>query len=226
MARKHLFLLCFLTLQGIVLADVQDNRAKSANVNNLSIDQQVPNEPAGYTTAPATNACCYFGNDTEFRLGYFYPTAKRFREIFRNMRLDYEIETTQTIYKNFAFWANVSWFPKHGYSIGMHDGTSVNLVPISVGLKYIHWFNDRTRLRIGAGVDYFLLILSDHGSPCVRQHLVYQNVGGVLKSDISRFLSRRIYMNLFFDYLYLPLSTQGIHQAGGFKTGLGLGCHF
>ena len=213
---KHAFII-FLCINAVVFSDY-DNKGYSFS------DSIQCSSCNNYSCAASTYSD--LGNDTEIRVGYFYPTSHRFRKIFRGARLDYEIETVQAFHRHFAVWANVSWFPKSGHSIGEQDRTTVNLVPLCIGLKYIAWVNCWTRFRFGAGPSYFFLNTSDHGCACGGKHPSYSNFGGVIKSDISHFFSCNLYLSLFFDYLYLPVHSSGIHDASGVKTGLGLGYHF
>lgn len=213
------------TLSEQMIADTPTTPDDFERLQDKSIDAAPPSSTLPSNCPP----CLGFGNETEIRIAYFYPASRRFRKVYSGFRLDYEIETTQKLRDNLHFWANVSWFPDSGDSIGENHHTSVDLVPISIGLKYMFCINTHTKLYIGAGPVYYFLNIKDKSSClCIKEHANHQGWGGAFKTQLNWFFYKCNYLSVFADYLYLPLhgTDDSVHQVGGLKVGLGIGRHF
>ena len=202
---------------------------KSCNTCSECVSEPECCNPCSDCMPKCCNPCCDWGNETEFRVAYFYPSSQRFRDIYSGARIDYEIETTQRLLCNFYAWANVSWFPNSGHSLGEHHYTTIDLVPVSFGLKYLICLPCCTKLYIGAGPAYYFLNTHDHSScACIERYRNERGWGGAFKSQLDWFFCGCNYLDLFVDYLYLPLNTNrdSADQVGGLKVGLGIGHHF
>lgn len=163
----------------------------------------------------------------ELRGGYFYPTSKKFREIYKDGGLEGEIELSKTFRENWMGWGNVGYFQRDGRSIGFHDKTTIRMIPISLGLKYQFLLCNLLSPYLGAGITYtFFDIKND--ADFVKRHVTKGGFGFVLKSGIYIDLSENFLLDLFVDYYYQEVHfyTKDKVDVGGFKMGMGLGYRF
>ena len=78
----------------------------------------------------------------EVEAAYFHPMSSRFRDIYGGGGI-YTFELNVQTWCQLYSWANVSYFHKTGRSIGEKDKTTITLVPVAFGLKYIFSMRDR-----------------------------------------------------------------------------------
>lgn len=168
------------------------------------------------------------GWDVEFRVASFYPTSKLFRQVYPPARVTYGIDISRQFYCNSYLWIDVDWFNKWGHSVGPKEfrrGTSIDLIPVSMGLKYVLPVTSAIDAYAGAGVAYTFLHVRNH-SRFVHEHVYRQGFGGVVKTGLKLKLGC-YFVDLFGDYLYQQFHFYGHHtEVGGFKIGGGLGASF
>jgi hypothetical protein len=172
--------------------------------------------------------CCGCISDVEFRAGYFYPTNNHFREIYNETRVAYEVQLTQHLPWSLDLFENVTWIPLNGHSIGKHHDTSLDLIPVSVGLMYRFCWCCMV-FQVGAGGAYYHLSLDDDSScECIDPHLSYNGGGLAVKADAQYFFCGCNYLTAFVDYLYLPFNRGDgfCKQVGGVIVGGGIGHSF
>ncbi|MBA3922403.1 MAG: outer membrane beta-barrel protein [Nostocaceae cyanobacterium] len=164
---------------------------------------------------------------TELRGGYFYPTSKKFREIYKDGGLEGEVEFSKTYRENLIVWGNINYFQRKGRSLGFHDKTTLNMIPISLGLKYQFLSCSCISPYLGAGLSYtFLNIKND--SEFAKRHVTKGSFGFVLKSGTYINLSEKFLLDLFLDYYYQEVHFYSKHKVdvGGLRMGMGLGYRF
>jgi hypothetical protein len=165
-------------------------------------------------------------NSLEFRVAAFFHSSKLFRHIYGNSSACYQVEANVKIAEGFSFWTNVDWFSKHGHSIGLRNGTRVNIVNVGVGVKYFFKNCSCVLPYVGLGMCV--------GSIWVRNHSQFVDdaskavVGGVAKAGLYYPLNKYVFLDAFVDYNYQPVHFSRHHcvDIGGVKTGLGIGTHF
>lgn len=164
---------------------------------------------------------------TELRGGYFYPTSKKFREIYKSGGVEGEIEVAKKFKENWIGWGNVNYFQKKGRSIGFHDKTTIRMVPLSFGLKYQFLFCNSVSPYLGVGVAYTILNIKND-SEFVKKHVTKNGFGFVIKSGIYIDLSKSFLLDLFVDYYFQEMHFYTKHHVdvGGLKIGFGLGYRF
>lgn len=163
----------------------------------------------------------------ELRGGYFYPTSKKFREIYKSGGPEGEIEVSKTFRENWIGWGNVNYFQKDGRSLGLHDKTTIHMIPLSLGLKYQFLFCNSISPYLGGGLTYTILNIKND-SEFVKKHVTKGGFGFVIKSGIYIDLSERFLLDIFADYYYQKMHFYTKHNVdvGGFKMGMGLGYRF
>jgi outer membrane protein len=171
---------------------------------------------------PCDDFCCEpccdssWGINAEFRVAYYHPSSKRVRHIYGDGWADYQFELSKS-FKGFGglgggccscfndiewrVWAGVSGFSKKGHSIGFHDDTKLQLVPISFGLKIFYPIFCNTKVFIGGAACYSLLRIHDH-SEYVHQHVRKESWGGLFQSGITYDFCSWAYVSVFFDYYF------------------------
>jgi opacity protein-like surface antigen len=163
----------------------------------------------------------------ELRAGYFYPTSKKFREIYRQGGPEGEVEVSKSFSENWIGWGNINYFQRSGRSKGFHDRTTIRMLPLSLGLKYQFQFCNCFSPYIGAGVTYTFLNVKN-AAHFVKRHVSREGFGFVLKSGVNINLSEDFLLDLFLDYYYQDVRFHDKHrvEVGGLRTGIGLGYRF
>lgn len=168
----------------------------------------------------------------QLRGGYFHPDSSLLRKIYHNGGGEFEIEGSKYIYGNLSLWLNFNYFPRHGHSLGFHNGTTVKIIPLSAGLKYAICIAHRTYFYLGAGASYAWVQTNEH-SQFVKQDLSAHGWGAVGKSGIFFTFGTGWFLDFFTDYYYSKISIH--HLSGveshspnirGFRSGMGLGIFF
>jgi opacity protein-like surface antigen len=168
----------------------------------------------------------------EARGGYFLPAAKAIRDVYKSGGMEPEIEASARIYKDLRAWTNFNAFLRTGHSEGLNSFTSIQIYPLSLGLKYnIKLFNS-FNMYLGVGPNFTWVKIHDH-SPYVKEY-VYKTAWGVVgKSGFIYQFVRNAFFDLFADYSYSKIgavSKEGVESdslnVGGLRAGLGLGISF
>ncbi len=169
-----------------------------------------------------------FGNETELRVAYFRPTSPRLRSMYKGARIDYGVETAQRIVFRLFSWANISCYPDSGHTLGIRQHTSLLLTTVSAGLKYSFSLHARWKFSLGIGPAYYFLQTHEKSLCSSKSHSSFHDWGVVAKSQLQWFFFRTNYVDLFADYLFLPLHGPEDHvgETGGIKAGIGIGKHF
>lgn len=168
----------------------------------------------------------------ELRVSGYHPTSEKFRRIYDEWIPQYQLEGSGELDENWKVWGNVAWLQKRGESEGLHNKTTLHLIPLSLGVKRVFCCNDLFSLYLGAGVSYAFLHIHDD-SHYVIKHTSKRAWGAIFKSGIYVPISECFYLNLFTDYLYQPFHFSHHHgsprverhsiNAGGWSVGLGVG---
>lgn len=168
----------------------------------------------------------------EGRLGYFVPSSGLVKEVYHHGGVEPEIEATLRVYKELRVWANFNAFYRKGRSKELQDSTSIQLYPLSSGLKYNFRILDPFYVYLGLGPSITWAIICNH-SPYVKGRVQKTCWGVVGKSGFTYYFSNHILIDLFADYSYSRLSKisrPGVESTsvnvGGLRIGLGLGWAF
>lgn len=161
----------------------------------------------------------------EIRSAAFLHSSKLFREIYGNTEVSYQLEASTKLYDYVDEWVNFDWFSKHGKSDGLNDPTRVSIASLSLGIKVPYQFRERLITYIGIGLSLSRIWLKNKGE-CNHETVSKLAIGGILKTGIYYFISPRVFIDVFVDYLYQPVHFEKHVDIGGFKTGIGLGVKF
>ena len=169
----------------------------------------------------------------EFRGAAFIHSSHRFREIYGNIGSSYQIEAAGTLDCNFdcnlGWFANADWTQKKGRSEGLNDVTKMSIANFSFGLKYLYPFFCNYTAYVGIGPSFSRIALNNHHTHHRSHHNRYNSriaIGGILKTGVLYSIRCNIFLDVFVDYLYQPVSYSTSVNIGGFKTGAGIGYKF
>lgn len=153
----------------------------------------------------------------EARVAYYRPSSKRVRHIYGDGWADYQLELSKSfkmlggLWKGcscrvledieWRIWTGVSGFSRNGDSIGFHDKTKLQLIPISFGLKIFYPIFCNTKVFIGGAACYSLLRIHDH-SEYVHEHIRKESWGGLFQSGITYDFCSWAHASVFFDYYF------------------------
>lgn len=213
----------------------------------------------------AGDFCCdsSWGIRAEARVAYYHPSSKRVRRIYGDGWADYQLEISKS-FKGFGglgnecgysllediewrIWTGISGFSRKGDSIGFHDDTKLQLIPINFGLKIFYPICCNTSIFIGGAACYSLLRIHDD-SNYVHEHIRKENWGGLFQAGITYDFCNWAYVSAFFDYYfqrfhfhddklssysgssYFYNSSRYVERfdlnMSGYKVGVGLGISF
>ena len=169
------------------------------------------------------------GWSSELRAAVFHPTSSKFRKIYSEWEADYQMEVGKRFTMNWSSFFNVSWLCKHGHSLKFKDGTRINVLPVSLGIKGSYCINPFWEVYGGVGATYTFLHIWDD-SHFVKKNTKKQSYGLITKIGAQHTLCNGIFIDFFADYLYLPFHFAHAHKVkghfvdvGGWKFGLGIG---
>lgn len=170
----------------------------------------------------------------DIRVAYYRPDSATVRGIYGDGWPEYQFELSRELLQGVSIWASVSGFSKNGYSIGGGDPTSLQLIPIGLGLKHQIPLNCNLSLNLGAGGTYsFLKIHND--SPFVEQYVRNEAFGAILKSSLSYTLCNQFVISIFADYQFQRFCFEQDEDSvvernnlnlNSLKTGAGVGIRF
>lgn len=168
----------------------------------------------------------------EFRAAYFHPTGCRFDDIYGGTgiyNLEFSIQTWCDLYT----WVSVGYLRESGHSIGLSTPTTIQLVPLGIGLKYMFsCFCFRPYIGAGFGATWM-----DIDNKTKFVHDVTDWVfGGIFKVGSLWNFCNCWFLDAFIDYTYMKKDYHGTwnnpfvyrHDGdiSGFSFGLGIGVEF
>lgn len=168
----------------------------------------------------------------EGRVGYFLPASELIKDVYHNGGVEPEVEAAFTINNGFKVWANFSAFYRKGRTEGLNDRTSIQIYPLSLGIKHDFKILDSLSLYLGVGPSFTWVVICNH-SPYVQGRVSKTAWGVVGKSGLLFYLPHNIILDIFADYSYSrigSISRSGVQSesvnVGGLRTGLGVGVAF
>jgi len=147
----------------------------------------------------------------EGKISYYYQTDSTTRKIMGNGVL-YGLESSFQAYCGWYPWLSVSILPNSGHSIGERNNTTMYLVPIGVGLKYLYEFGCYSTIYVGAGA--LPAYLYTHDRAPVKRVRTKWDIGGIFKAgylvDMNCF-----FLDIFLEYLLLTMNFSDTDKTAG-----------
>ncbi len=160
----------------------------------------------------------------EIRYAGLYPTSNLFRHLYGNSS-SWQLEVDQPMPFNLSVWSNLDYLSRGGEEKTCSVKTNVKILNLSLGLKYWLNYNDSTGFYIGLGPTLAKTQIKNKGH-CFDEHDTRLSVGAILKTGVTYFFYKNMFLDIFVDYLYLPVHFKKHSNVGGFKPGVGLGLRF
>lgn len=197
----------------------------------------------GWTCCDWSDLCNWNDIAFEGRVAYYHPSSGKVRKIYGDGWADYQVQISKGFCRDWRVWVGASGFSRDGDSIGFHDHTNLQFIPIQFGLKYFPPFFplcEEFKFFIGAGACYSFLNIKDH-SEHVHHHTHKEGWGGLIEAGLNYYFWQNAYVSFFVDgffqefgfhnsYLYsCDYSDKVIREKidmSGYKLGVGIGCRF
>ena len=132
-----------------------------------------------------------------------------------------------------SFFGQIDYLFKDGFSLDFHEATTIQLVPITFGVKWIEPFRDDVEIYFGVAPKYYFMHTTNDSTYVPSSSS--ENGCGVL-ANIGTFIypTEHFMIDVFFSYSYMnfaaPASTPGVvgfaTNVSGFTLGVGLGYAF
>lgn len=162
-------------------------------------------------------------NTGEFRIAAVFPQGHKFRSIYGDTCVDYQLCGSLALGCHFELWGEIDYLTdstrKDCYK------TRVQIINPSIGIQYIHSFGCSLDGYIGTGLSVPIVNLKNR-SCCSHGNLTKTACGSLSKLGIRYWWCDRFFLNIFVDYLYADVHYNTHQNVGGVKTGLGIGSRF
>lgn len=170
---------------------------------------------------------------------YFRPTSSTLREIYGSAWCGGKVVGEGNLSDSKWYLQRIYLFGEVGYldkdgttAVGGYD-TTIRIIPLTLGLKWIQPLKGQWFGYIGAGPRYFFMRIKD--SLAVVKPRTYKNgCGGVVMVGSKWFFARQAYLDTFLSYDFkrfsapsTPTSVTGHSlEIGGLQIGGGFGFSF
>jgi hypothetical protein len=172
----------------------------------------------------------------EGRASAYFPFENKVRRIYSTTWGFYEGEVDIPLWWGFDGYFSAGYLENTGRSLGLHNKTRLQMVPLTWGLKYFLEVMPCLDVYLGAGVVYSILNIHDH-SYYVHQHISKNAVGGTAKLGALYFFYGNWFIDASVDYFYQRFSFKRSHSEkhyverhdldmSGIKLGAGIGLAF
>lgn len=179
-----------------------------------------------FLARPLLSECCC--HRVELRAADFIHSNHLFREIYAEGGVDYQLQAATQVSSFLEGWCNLSWYSKHGKSVGFGDPTKISLLNCSIGVNFLYQYSSSLTLYLGLGPSLTRMWLRNKSS--FNDHEISKAVLGIAtKSGIYWRITACLYADFFIDYLYQPVHFKHrshLIDLGGVKPGVGLGVIF
>lgn len=170
----------------------------------------------------------------QVRASYFRPFSHTFRKLIHGgAGVNYALETTVPVWRGLNVWAAVDYFSRGGSMIGIHRTVHIMMVPITLGLKYIYWFNRYYALYGGGAGKYYFVETVNRVFP-MHKTTHRDGLGSVFEVG-NLFCFNHFLIDIFSSWSFKTM--HGLHdlppnaksssmKLGGWNAGVGLGYKF
>lgn len=186
-----------------------------------------------FTNIYAISECRF--DSIEAKVSAFFPSAHVTRQIFSTVMPYYEFEIAHLFCNNWQLWLNAGYLTDKGHAIGSQNKTTIQLVPLTFGLKYFYPFKSSWDFYAGAGIVCSFLKDKDY-SPFVHKNISQKTAGGIAKLGFMYQCNTSFFIDFFTEYIYQKFSFHCIYpehftvrnnfNMSGLKIGGGIGFDF
>lgn len=163
--------------------------------------------PENFSCCP--DECCddsFFSNPTfiEAKAALFFPLGKRFKDIYSKVEFEWGGEVSYEVCDCLQAWLSVNYLSDKGRSTQLKYRTTMELLPIGLGLKYL-FPCECINYYVGGGFQYTYMHNHDH-SPYAIHHINKWDWGLLAKGGALIPVCDRVFVDLFTEYSYLMMS--------------------
>lgn len=143
----------------------------------------------------------------EFKGAYFLPTNHTFRKTYNNGSALYGPELTVQLgcskywTKHLYGFISADYFQKKGHALGLNDSTTLRLVPLVLGAKYMIPATDFIDFYVGAGFQSMFVHTRNHRAYVTATKSLW-SFGGIGKMGAYFTFKHHFLLDLFFDYSF------------------------
>ncbi|MCH9617268.1 MAG: hypothetical protein SP4CHLAM5_07920 [Chlamydiia bacterium] len=201
---------------------------------HVPIDKEKVIENSPDKSSPSSLKNMHGHDILEFRAGYFFFTEAYAGKIYGPGTVSLEVENNYWFLSWASGWINFNFTWGSGSPPSTAVSTHMNISCLSGGAKaFLPIDTDQIyRLYLGAGLSAAIIMTKDE-TAYLPTNLVRFSPGIAVKSGLLICPYKRLAIDLFFDYYFLPTSRsidlsfyQSLTDVGGFRAGLGLGYLF
>lgn len=162
----------------------------------------------------------------QVRGGNLFPSSELLNDIYSGNKIEGELEATLWIpCTDLYLWTNINGLKKEGH-FETDEITTIEIYPISSGLKYLIPICGLFSPYIGGGISY-TWINTNNKLDSLKTHIHAKTYGGVIKSGIIINLTSQFFMDFYADYYFSKISSENtFEEIGGLRTGAGIGIFF
>lgn len=179
---------------------------------------------------------------TTAKVGYFRPSSGILRDIYSSSWASFGLEgagsfsETNSVLKRTYLTGKVNYMESHGYSKGFEDRTRIQIVPLSLGGRFLESFTNVAvpfDLYLGGGPSYFFVDVKNN-STTAKSRVNRSGLGGF--TELGTFIrpAKHLLINFALGYSFKRLSPPGDSKAckthsvevGGFAAEGGVGYKF
>jgi outer membrane protein W len=173
----------------------------------------------------------------EFKGAYFLSTDSAFKNIYGNGGALAGPELTVQLCEenNLCVFASVDYFKKKGHSIGLCNKTTVEMIPVGLGFKYVIPTFDHTDFYVGLGLEAMNLRTTNCSDFVVFNQSQW-GFGGIAKVGAYYYLPCNLLLDFFIDYSFVRVGSDNCNclpgllpikaNVSGAIFGIGLGYNF
>ena len=190
-------------------------------------------EPSYYSIE---DECCALESSppiAELKVGYFLFADTKMRKIYNKGGIDVQLSGSYPIWRWLHLYGSVEYLDKQGNSLGADQETSIQEVPVSIGLKPVFTICPSIQYYIAAGPQYFFLY-ANNKSPYVNKNIYQNGVGAFINTGFNIYVSNHFFIDIVGEYTYRQMhfhsSKTNVYgqkaQVGGLSLCVALGYSF
>jgi hypothetical protein len=167
----------------------------------------------------------------EVKGGYFIFATDKMRDIYNWGGGSLQLATSIPVWKWLSIYAAGGFQESFGRTHPFHQFARLRQIPGDLGIKTIFSAQDRIQFYLTIGPRYFYMQQKSRISDLYRT-VSRNGVGCFANSGFNFYPWKRVFIDLFAEYSYEPISSHVAHdfglspQVGGFLFGGGIGYRF
>ncbi|MFI5344461.1 MAG: hypothetical protein ACHQUC_09600 [Chlamydiales bacterium] len=147
----------------------------------------------------------------EGRISYFYPASADIRKTYGDAFVDYQIELARSVFCDWEVWLDLDYYTKRGRFHHRQDSSRLQVIPLSLGVKYYVHLRRDIDWYVGGGGSYGCANIRNH-SDCAKRNMTKWGFGGIFKTGIKYYWNDCLSIDLFLDYFYQHFRLHHKHK--------------